>query len=83
VAHEVTLPHIEALDHRRFPHHLVIIAVPSERLADWPGDRGTAPMSDLEPTDVVASSDSASVLHGGLVAALEGRPFPQLGSRSL
>lgn len=32
------------------------------------------------PEKVVASFDSASVLHAGLVAALQGRPFSNLGS---
>lgn len=32
------------------------------------------------PEKVIASFDSASVLHAGLVAALEGRPFSNLGS---
>jgi hypothetical protein len=34
----------------------------------------------LRPHKVVASFDSASVLHAGLVAALKGRPFPHLGN---
>ncbi len=34
----------------------------------------------LDPRKVVASFDSASVLHAALVAALNGRPFPHLGS---
>jgi hypothetical protein len=34
----------------------------------------------LRPEKVVASFDSASVLHAGLVAALAGRPFPHLGN---
>jgi hypothetical protein len=33
-----------------------------------------------EPEKVIASFDSASVLHAGLVAALEGRPFSNLGN---
>ena len=37
-------------------------------------------MSDLDPTEVVASFDSASVLHAATVAALNGQPFPKLGS---
>jgi pimeloyl-ACP methyl ester carboxylesterase len=39
-------------------------------------------MSRLRPSDVVASFDSASVLHAGLAAALHGRPFPHLGHRA-
>jgi len=38
---------------------------------------------DLDPTEVVASFDSASVLHAATVAALKGQPFPHLGSSSL
>lgn len=34
----------------------------------------------LDPEDVVASFDSASVLHAATVAALEQRPFPHLGN---
>jgi hypothetical protein len=34
----------------------------------------------LAPQDVVASFDSATVLHGGLAAALRGQPFPHLGN---
>ena len=34
----------------------------------------------LRPQNVVASFDSATVLHAGLVAALNGRPFPHLGN---
>lgn len=34
----------------------------------------------LDPEKVVASFDSASVLHAATVAALSGRPFPHLGS---
>ncbi|WP_232665633.1 hypothetical protein [Pseudonocardia sp. TRM90224] len=37
-------------------------------------------MSDMAPGDVVASFDSASVLHAGLAAALSGRSFPHLGN---
>ena len=33
----------------------------------------------LAPQDVVASFDSATVLHAALAAALNGRPFPHLG----
>jgi hypothetical protein len=33
----------------------------------------------LAPQDVVASFDSATVLHAGLAAALRGQPFPHLG----
>ncbi len=36
-------------------------------------------MADLSPQQVVASFDSASVLHAGLAAALRGEPFPHLG----
>lgn len=36
-------------------------------------------MSDLPPQKVVASFDSATVLHAGLAAALRGEPFPHLG----
>ena len=36
-------------------------------------------MTDLPPQDVVASFDSASVLHAGLAAALRGERFPNLG----
>jgi len=36
-------------------------------------------MSGLRASDMVASFDSASVLHAGLAAALRGRPFPHLG----
>jgi len=36
----------------------------------------------LRPQKVVASFDSASVLHAALVAALSGRPFPHLGNPS-
>ena len=39
-------------------------------------------MSDLDPKKVVASFDSASVLHAATVAALNGQPFPNLGSSS-
>lgn len=35
--------------------------------------------SPLTPQDVVASFDSATVLHAGLAAALRGAPFPHLG----
>jgi hypothetical protein len=35
---------------------------------------------DLEPSKVVASFDSASVLHAATVAALRGRPFANLGT---
>jgi hypothetical protein len=37
-------------------------------------------VTDLRPDQVVASFDSASVLHAATVAALEGRPFPHLGN---
>jgi hypothetical protein len=40
-------------------------------------------VKDLDPTEVVASFDSASALHAATVAALEGQPFPHLGSSSL
>lgn len=40
-------------------------------------------VSDLDPAEVVASFDSASALHAATVAALEGQPFPHLGSSSL
>jgi hypothetical protein len=39
-------------------------------------------VSDLDPKKVVASFDSASVLHAATVAALNGQPFPNLGSSS-
>ncbi|MGH3915204.1 MAG: hypothetical protein ACRDTC_17630, partial [Pseudonocardiaceae bacterium] len=35
--------------------------------------------SRLAPAEVVASFDSATVLHAGLAAALRGQPFPHLG----
>lgn len=35
--------------------------------------------NQLAPQDVVASFDSATVLHAGLAAALRGQPFPHLG----
>ena len=37
-------------------------------------------MSDLDAGDVVASFDSATVLHAALAAALRGERFPNLGS---
>lgn len=37
-------------------------------------------MADLDPADVVASFDSASVLHAAVAAALHGSSFPHLGS---
>jgi hypothetical protein len=37
----------------------------------------------LKPSQVVASFDSASVLHAATVAAVRGRPFPHLGNGSL
>ena len=37
----------------------------------------------LPPEAVVAAFDSATVLHGGLVSALDGRPFPHLGNNRL
>ena len=40
-------------------------------------------MSDLDPRQVVASFDSASVLHAATVAALNGQPFPHLDSSAL
>src|SRR4029453_2796593 len=40
-------------------------------------------MSDLDPTQVVAAFDSASVLHAATVAALNGQPFPHLGGSAL
>ena len=40
-------------------------------------------MSDLDPKQVVASFDSASVLHAAAAAALEGQPFRNLGSSTL
>ncbi|HEY6686400.1 MAG TPA: hypothetical protein VI094_09365 [Propionibacteriaceae bacterium] len=40
-------------------------------------------MSDLDPKQVVASFDSASVLHAAAAAALEGQPFRNLGSSAL
>jgi hypothetical protein len=39
-------------------------------------------VSDLDPKQVVASFDSASALHAATVAALNGQPFPNLGSSS-
>ncbi len=36
-------------------------------------------MSDLDPKQVVASFDSASVLHAATAAALQGQPFRNLG----
>jgi hypothetical protein len=39
-------------------------------------------VTDLPPAKVVASFDSASVLHAGLAAALAGRPFPHLGNNA-
>ena len=36
----------------------------------------------LAPSRVVASFDSATVLHAGLAAALRGRPFPHLGNNA-
>jgi hypothetical protein len=39
--------------------------------------------SELDPRRVVASFDSASVLHAATVAALEGQPFPNLGSSAV
>ena len=39
--------------------------------------------SDLDPKKVVASFDSASVLHAATAAALEGQPFGNLGSSAL
>lgn len=39
--------------------------------------------SDLDPKKVVASFDSASVLHAATAAALEGQPFRNLGSSAL
>jgi hypothetical protein len=38
---------------------------------------------DLDPSEVVASFDSASVLHGATVAAINGQPFPHLGNSAL
>jgi hypothetical protein len=40
-------------------------------------------VSDLDPEQVVASFDSASVLHAATAAALEGQPFRNLGSSAL
>jgi hypothetical protein len=40
-------------------------------------------VSDLDPRQVVASFDSASVLHAAAAAALEGQPFRNLGSSAL
>jgi hypothetical protein len=40
-------------------------------------------VSDLAPKQVVASFDSASVLHATAAAALEGQPFRNLGSSAL
>lgn len=34
----------------------------------------------MDPADVVAAFDSASVLHGGLTTALRGKPYPHLGN---
>jgi hypothetical protein len=36
-------------------------------------------MSDLSPSSVVASFDSATVLHAAVMSALRGEPFPHLG----
>jgi hypothetical protein len=43
-----------------------------------PGTGGSS--RDLDASKVVASFDSASVLHAATVAALDGRPFPHLGN---
>jgi hypothetical protein len=40
-------------------------------------------VSDLDPTQVVASFDSATVLHAATAAALEEQPFRNLGSSAL
>jgi len=40
-------------------------------------------VSDLAPKQVVASFDSASVLHAAAAAALEGQPFRNLGTSAL
>jgi len=40
-------------------------------------------VSDLDPQRVVASFDSASVLHAATVAALNGQPFPNLGNSAV
>jgi hypothetical protein len=40
-------------------------------------------VSDLDPEQVVASFDSASVLHAAAGAALSGQPFPNLGNSAL
>ena len=40
-------------------------------------------VSKLDPKQVVASFDSASVLHAATVAALNGQPFPNLGSSAV
>ena len=37
-------------------------------------------MSDLDPGKLIASFDSASVLHDAVIAALQGQPFPHLGA---
>ena len=37
-------------------------------------------MSDLDPGKLIASFDSASVLHDAVITALKGRPFPHLGA---
>ena len=37
-------------------------------------------MSDLDPGKLIASFDSASVLHDAVIAALKGRSFPHLGA---
>ena len=40
-------------------------------------------MGDLDAEQVVASFDSASVLHAATAAALEGQPFRNLGSSAV
>lgn len=53
----------------------------------WKGERRdlceASRVSDLNPTEVVAAFDSASVLHAATVAALNGQPFSHLGSSAL
>jgi hypothetical protein len=54
-----------------------------EPAADTPATCQACAVSDLDPKQVVASFDSASVLHAATVAALNGQPFPQLGNSAL
>src|SRR5437868_1803768 len=59
-------------------HRLPLMALRGRGAVRRPGG-GPSPMNRLRPSDMVASFDSASVLHAGLAAALHGRPFPHLG----